>query len=192
MLDKLWRVIEASKQNCNFNSERQFEKLEYILNDMDLEEATKIKRMWKQVRDEYTEDEDEFDKLHESNGGFLESEDYNFYNDFPNWLVAQGEYLYNNFSNNGISAISSYIIINNIREKDYTYENMIYAFPDIDEIEECCDESEAYYEDEYEEPKRDIDIRRDISKAVEILAVTMEEDAKIPIKILQKGIEKFL
>lgn len=179
MLNILWRILEKSKQNCNFNSECQFQNLKYILSDMGLEEVVALRYRWEQVRHVYREDEEEFDKLHLSNGGFLEGGDDTFYIDFPNWLVAQGEELYNNFREHGISAIFSYIITNNIKEKDYTYENMFYAFPDIDELEECS-------LNEHCKHKKDADIRRDVSRAIRILSATMEEDAEIPVKILQK------
>ena len=67
------------------------------------------------------EKDNEFNKL----SGFVNSADDGFYIDFANWLVAQGEELYNSFKKNGYEVVINYIKQHNIKEKDYTFECMI-------------------------------------------------------------------
>lgn len=121
---QLFEIIEKSKQGANFNSEKQFSKLELIVRNLPKETVELLFDEWCEIRKEYgVEEKGEFEKLHTYNGG-----DDRFYGNFGAWVIAQGEELLSNFKKYGYEAIIEYILSNEISEYNYTYECMEYAF----------------------------------------------------------------
>lgn len=127
----LWEIIEETKKGKKYlNSKDQYNNLVKILSSYDQKTVDNIKTIWSQKEKELTESE-EFGKLHFTRGGIIQSGDDGFYMDFSNWVIAQGEELFNDFKENGRAAILSYIINNKVPEKDFMFECMIYAFHDF-------------------------------------------------------------
>lgn len=128
-MDKtLWQLISESKGGNKYvGSARQYKILLNILSNLREDNVKKIEEEWRNKVMEiiYTP---EFEKLHINNGGIINSGDDGFYMDFANWIIAQGEDLYNSFKNKGHIAIFDYIKEYNIPESDYTFECMIYIF----------------------------------------------------------------
>ena len=48
--------------------------------------------------------------------------------DFTNWIIGQGEELYNKIIKGDVKAVADYINDNNIPRNEYCYENLSYAF----------------------------------------------------------------
>jgi hypothetical protein len=126
---KLWFVLSQSKLGkpyCN-PTEQYLSLLDIISRDSDrslLIEAnyyalslTKLlkKQTW-------------YDKMHKSKGGFVGGGDDAFYMDFPAWIVAQGEELFQEIQVSGRLAITDYIKKHGMSTKDVVYENLLYPF----------------------------------------------------------------
>ena len=123
----LWEVIEESKAGKEFlDSRTQYANLEAILAKMDVENVKKINTEWREITGAWYDDV-EFNKLHVSEGGFVNAGDDGFYMDFRNWLLVQGEELYNEMNERGHEAVIDYVNKHNITERDYRFECMVYA-----------------------------------------------------------------
>lgn len=126
---QLFEIIEKSKKGTNFDSEKQFSRLELIIKNLPKKNVERLFDEWCEIRKEYgIEEKEEFEKLHVSNGGIVDGGDDRFYGNFGAWVIAQGEELLSNFKKYGYKAIIEYILSNEISEYNYTYECMEYAF----------------------------------------------------------------
>lgn len=135
-MDKLiWEIIEKSKDGKIYcPSEVQFSNLSRILSTYEVEVSQQLlDYFWDLKR--IMINNDEFEKLHETNGGIIFGGDDAFYTDFASWIMVQGYDLYRGFLAKGHTAILKYIGDNDISENDYTYECMEYAFPQIPIVE---------------------------------------------------------
>lgn len=126
----LWEIIEKSKENTHFNSKLQYNNLIKILKDYSIDDIKEFKITWDNMVYEYREwKEGIYRELYE----VMQFKDYDvFHLDFNNWLVAQGEELFDSYRKNGAEAILSYIADNNIAKEDYTFECMAYIFDIFD------------------------------------------------------------
>ncbi|MFV1457278.1 DUF4240 domain-containing protein [Bacillus mycoides] len=133
MKKTMWEVIKESKAgNEVLDSGTQYRNLENILATMDKENVQSVYNEWSEITRGWS-DNLVFNLLHEGNGGFVGAGDDGFYMDFANWLVAQGEELYNAFQKEGTKAVEDYVNEHMIGEREYLFECMIYAFhPYID------------------------------------------------------------
>ena len=129
----LWEVVAESKAgNVVLDSNTQYANLESILATMDKENVQSVYNEWNGITRGWS-DNLVFNLLHESNGGFVGAGDDGFYMDFANWLVAQGEELYNDFTTRGTEAVVEYVNEHQLGSRDYLFECMVYAFhPYID------------------------------------------------------------
>ncbi|OSA95778.1 UNVERIFIED_ORG: hypothetical protein B2H93_04975 [Clostridium botulinum] len=126
---QLFKIIEKSKEGTNFDSEKQFSKLQLMVRNLPKETVELLFDEWCEIRKEYrVEEKGEFERLHISNGGIVNGSDDRFYGNFGAWVIAQGEELLSNFKKYGCEAIIEYILSNEISEYNYTYECMEYAF----------------------------------------------------------------
>lgn len=127
----LWDVIKESKDGLAYiNSEEQYALLEKIFSKLDKESIRVLHEEWSDVLQEMQGSE-EYNRLHISRGGIIDGGDDCFYMDFGNWLVAQGEELYQTFKEKGHEAVLAYIEKHDIPESDYTFECMVYVFHDF-------------------------------------------------------------
>ena len=127
MRNLLWNIIEKSKEGTNFNSKKQYINLTNILKNYTDEDNIKLRDEWWTLEKAMTNNE-EYEKLHLSNGGIVNGGDDTFCMDFGGWVIAQGKELYDNFMKNGSTVIIEYINKNHVSEDDYTYECMSYVF----------------------------------------------------------------
>ena len=127
ILDEMWSLIEKSKKDCSFDSDKQYKKLVLELSKLEKSKVMEIKNWWREAHSAITS-HDEFIKL--SDDLDIHGDDSTFM-DFGNWLVAQGEELCMNFLRNGSKSVLDYITENNISYSDYTYECMVYAFSKV-------------------------------------------------------------
>lgn len=163
----LWNIIEESKMDSDFKSEKQFRKLKEILKQYSDDEIQLLEKEWDDINKFYrTFHEGQYELLHYENGGVVHGCDSTFYEDFSEWLVAQGKDLYESYKERGISSILSYIINNNISEEDYEYESMIYAF--LKDDEEYNLKNLLIREVDFEELQNEITFKR-FSKSLEKL-----------------------
>ncbi|MFV1457281.1 DUF4240 domain-containing protein, partial [Bacillus mycoides] len=124
----LWEVVEESKAGKEYMTSRtQYKNLEKILAKMDKENVQKVGKEWQAIVSGWYNDE-QFNLLHKSELGFVNSGDDGFYMDFANWLVAQGEKLYNDFKENGYEAVVAYKRKHKVAPTNYLFECMGYAF----------------------------------------------------------------
>lgn len=129
MKQTYWDIIEKSKRGCNFNSDAQFDNLFNLLKDRDKKFIQDFEREWCLEQGKYIGGEcEEFNKLHISNGGIVDTGDDGFYMDFGNWLFTQGKELWQSFIEKGHKVVIDYIVENDIQEEEYTYECMAYVF----------------------------------------------------------------
>jgi hypothetical protein len=126
----LWKIVEQSKVDTNFDSKKQYSNLVSILSQLPLDKVKQIEDEWNSVCNKIINNQF-YLKLHMQEGGIVEGGDDTFFVDFPNWIVAQGEKLFNNFKNTNHYAIINYIKKHKITDKDYTYECFVYAFSEI-------------------------------------------------------------
>ena len=130
----LWSVIQETKSGQEYlNPETQYENLKSILRRLDKTVVQQLEEEWRKKVKVFTNDNNEFDKLHVSFGGIVNAGDDGFYMDFANWVIAQGEELFKRFQEEGHTAILDYIKKHNVTEEDYRYECMIYAFSQYEE-----------------------------------------------------------
>lgn len=130
MSELVWKVIEESKSGVPYlPSEEQFEQLGKILSRYDNETIEEIRKEWSVKTRELLNDE--FNLLHIDNGGIICSGDDGFYMDFGNWVIAQGEGLFNRFKEEGHQAILDYIKEHDVPEDDYMFECIVYVFQDL-------------------------------------------------------------
>jgi len=130
MSKNLWEVIREAKGDQNYvSSEQQYENLKRVLSSLTTEEIQSIRSEWWDVEKKMFENP-EYDKFHVNDGGFIRSDD-TFDMDFPAWIVAQGEELYNQFMTIGHQAIIDYMEKNNVNERECTYECMGYVFQEF-------------------------------------------------------------
>jgi hypothetical protein len=123
----LWKVLYDSKGGKVYLPAReQYNNLSNILAGIDKETVRGLHGVWRQKLKEFRVPE--FDLLHASRGGVVDGGDDAFYADFANWLLAQGEDMFNNFKKNGHKLVLVYIRGNDIPQEDLTFENMGYAF----------------------------------------------------------------
>ncbi|WP_460271721.1 DUF4240 domain-containing protein [Bacillus sp. NEAU-Y102] len=123
----LWEVIKETKDGKEYlNSQKQYENLEKVLASLDIENVKIINTEWRKITDAWYDDV-EFNKLHISEGGFVNAGDDGFYMDFRNWLLVQGEELYNEMKERGHMAVVDYVNKHQIGESEYRFECMIYA-----------------------------------------------------------------
>lgn len=133
MKKTLWDVIKESKGEKEFVASRTHcKKLEKVLANMEEENAKQVVAEWKEKlstlhnfklnEKSYFTD---FDRLHESQStGFVDGNDDEFYTDFGNWVIAQGEELYNAFFEKGYIAVIEYKKKHKVQRKDYGYDRM--------------------------------------------------------------------
>lgn len=126
----LWEIIEKSKENTNFNSKLQYNNLIKILKDYPIEDIKTFKRTWDNIVYEYREWKEGIYRTLYELMEFKDSDVFHF--DFNNWLVVQGEDLFDSYRRNGAEAIISYIADNNIKKEDYTFECMTDIFDIFD------------------------------------------------------------
>ena len=105
-------------------------------------------------------DNQEFNKMHWSEGGIIEGGDDAFYDDFACWLIFRGIEVLDNFLKNGAKYLIDYIKSLNISNDELTYENFRYHidadYEDID-VESFKKFSELETE-ELESTKNSIDL----------------------------------
>lgn len=129
MKKTLWQVIAESKKEKAFvTSKTQFKNLKNVLVKMDKENIVKVHEEWQLLLKKFHKHGDLNGFLKE-NGGFInDASDDELYTDFANWLVAQGEELYNAFQEKGHIAVIEYKKKHKIQRKDYLFECMSYVF----------------------------------------------------------------
>lgn len=127
----LWDVIKESKAGHDYLfSEKQYDNLYEILSKLPKEQVKALRKEWSDKIDKMFANP-EFDKLHMDFGGMIDGGDDTFYMDFGNWIIAQGEELYDKFMTIGHQTIYDYIEKHCIPVKEYTFECMAYAFHDF-------------------------------------------------------------
>lgn len=130
MNDLLWKVIKKSKNGKEvLSSKVQYNNLKEILDNYDKNTVEKVYEQWRSKTKELINDK-EFELLHANNVGIVYSGDDGFYMDFANWVIAQGEKLFNQFKKEGHKAILDYINKQQISEQDFMFECFIYVFHD--------------------------------------------------------------
>lgn len=130
MTKTVWDIIEETKDGKPYvGSEEQYENLERVLSQMDRKMVSRIGEEWRKKTRELINNENYY-KLHYNHGGIVDRGDDGFYMDFGNWVIAQGEELFQQFKKEGHEAILDYIKKNNVPCEDYNFECMIYAFHD--------------------------------------------------------------
>ncbi|WP_336769782.1 DUF4240 domain-containing protein [Bacillus bombysepticus] len=128
MTKTLWQVVAQSKKGKAFVTSRtQSRNLQKVLETIDEENIAKIYGEWQSIAKRWNNDA-EFDKLLKENGGFVDARDDDFYVSFANWLVAQGEEVFNAFQERGHTAVIEYKKQHKIQSRDYLFEGMIKPF----------------------------------------------------------------
>ena len=124
----LWELIEESKKDTDFNSEKQEDKLYVLLNEnYKRDDIEMLLQEFTCIMNEYIGSKD-FESLHWSKGGIINGADDCFYLDFASWLVGQGKELYDDYFKRGAIAILTYVINNGITREQFEYECMMNAF----------------------------------------------------------------
>lgn len=127
----LWKIIKDSRGGKELiKSQEQYDNLEREFEKYDDATVKGVNKAWREKKELYSSSNHEFEGLHYSNGGIVNSGDDGFYMDFANWLMGQGEDLYYDFKKNGRSAVLNYIKKHNIPQEEYRFECFIYAIPD--------------------------------------------------------------
>lgn len=127
-MEKLfWDIIEESKEGKQYcPAGKQFMKLTGLLASFNYDTVSSLSSIWnKKLRAFKTP---EFDLLHISKGGVVNAGDDGFYLDFPNWVLAQGYTLYQDFLKRKHIAVLEYVRKYNVPSEDLYFENMGYAF----------------------------------------------------------------
>ncbi|MGD6840426.1 DUF4240 domain-containing protein [Bacillus thuringiensis] len=129
MKKTLWKVIDESKKGKAFvTSKTQFKNLKNVLAMMDKENIVKVHEEWQLILNKWQKDGD-LKKFLKENGGFINVAcDDALYIDFGNWLVVQGEELFNAFQEKGHIAVIEYKKKHKIQRKDFLFECMSYVF----------------------------------------------------------------
>lgn len=134
MAQTIWDIIRASRTVEPYTIvSTQYENLLQILSEFDKETVKKFYSEWNEKTRELLKNEKKFDKLHIEYGGVVDGGDDTFYMDFANWVIAQGEELFNAYKSkrNGYKAILNYINELELSEYEYTFECMVYVFHDV-------------------------------------------------------------
>lgn len=130
----IWDIIRESRTVEPYTiASTQYENLVRILSEYDKETVKKFYSEWNEKARELLKNEKKFDKLHCDYGGIVDSGDDGFYMDFANWVIAQGEELFNAYKSkrNGYKAILQYINELELSDTEYRFECMIYVFPEV-------------------------------------------------------------
>ena len=122
-----WKINGQAKREGDGSSPKQFRSLKAILDGYDDATIEALGAIEREYRSAY-QGNPEYDLMHWSRGGFIQTGDDGFYMDFGSWLVAQGKDLFDAFQEEGREAIIRYIRENGFTEEDYHYESMCYAY----------------------------------------------------------------
>lgn len=127
-MKEFWELIEKSKDGDKYiDSLTQYNNLRKLISKIPLDKKKKMYEYFNHLRNILTDDIN-YDKLHVSEGGIVNSGDDGFYLDFACWIIAQGEQFYKDFFKKGYKTIINYIEENGITEEEYRFENFIYPF----------------------------------------------------------------
>lgn len=127
-LDSLfWEINDEAKAEGKGNARLQFESLKATLSKYDDAAVEALGEVERRYRSLY-QSNPEYELLHLSHGGFVNSGDDGFYMDFGSWLVAQGKELFDAFQKEGHAAVERYVRKGGFGEEDYLFESMCYAY----------------------------------------------------------------
>lgn len=161
-IDLFFNLIDESlKYEGSFNCATQHEeflKLCYAQSEEKRDIFSNIIGIFKRY---FYNDNHEFEKLHESNGGLIEGGDDAFYEDFACWLIFRGITVLDNFFEYGADYLINYIKSLNISNNELTYENFGYY------IDEDCEDMNIEKFKDFSE--LDIEELESIKKSVNLL-----------------------
>ena len=117
-MEELWNVIKESKQGLEYlPPEKQYKNLVTILSSLDKKEVKLIRVQWWNAIKELINRID-YKDMAVTRGGLVEDVLYDY---FGNWIIAQGEELFNDINNDGILSIYKYIKDHNIPKEEFFY-----------------------------------------------------------------------
>ena len=129
----IWELISYTREDAKTDIKDQYRNLyKVLIANCNADEVKALKNEWNTKRTLLIRFKD-YEKLHINNGGVVNAYDDAFYIDFSNWIIAQGEDLYNKILNEGCTTVIDYINNNNITSDEYLYENIGYAFSDAED-----------------------------------------------------------
>lgn len=124
---EFFNLIEQSRIGHEKDVRSQEKVLKTLVYQLPKELYLKVERVFRAIR-AYLNCSTEFQQLHWSRGGIVDSGDDGFYIDFMCWLIGQGEELLNQLETEGASAVLNYIRDHQIPESEYMWECLGYAF----------------------------------------------------------------
>lgn len=124
----IWQLVKATREDYKISADEQYNRMfEYLIMNCNADEIRELSNQWNKKASLLVRLKD-YEKLHIQNGGFVDGGDDAFYQDFADWIVAQGEELYNEILDRDCNVVKEYITKNDIGSNDYLYENIGYAF----------------------------------------------------------------
>lgn len=119
-------IDESLKYEGSFNCATQHEEFLKLCYTQSLEKRDAFSNIIGILKRYFYNDNPEFEKLHESNGGIIEGGDDAFYEDFACWLIFRGIEVLDKFFKCGANYLINHIKSLNISNYELTYENFGY------------------------------------------------------------------
>jgi hypothetical protein len=135
MSNELWGIIDKSKEGKPYlKAVNQYMNLIEVLSKHSKGEIAYLNKEWRDYVEKVKSHPD-FNLLHQSRGGFVDSGDDGFDYDFPHWVVGQGEEVVDMFLKNGPAFLKNYVIKYKVPKDDLTFENLGYTFEEAFELQ---------------------------------------------------------